>query len=433
MIHAKTRSREDKMGTVAHGHQDRKGPSAAPAASAARMISTARRKAQRHASGATPPRLRVSARIILLSRRVFAPSRERPLFPPAIAAFAIATALTSPSAARHRLAPVVASEFVDPAPPYPQAHASTLVELPDHSLAAAWFGGSGESRPDVTIWFARHTAKGWDTPVAVADGREGDCRYPTWNPVLFQPAGQPLHLFYKIGPSPRDWWGMLITSTDGGRHWSAPRRLPDGILGPIKNKPVVTAAGTWLSPSSREEGTPERNRWFLRMERSTDRGRHWQAGTEIASPMGIEAIQPSILTYPDKSLELIARTRQGALAMSWSRDDGRSWSSLAAIDLPNPNAGTDAVTMKDGRQLIVYNHSAHWPGRPGDGPRWPLDIGLSDDGIRWRNVLTLESRPLPDGYAYPAVIQTEDGLVHVTYTHNRTRIRHVTIDPQRLK
>ncbi|MGP7796472.1 sialidase family protein [Sphingomonas sp. CLY1604] len=333
-----------------------------------------------------------------------------------------------------RPAAVVTSEFVDPAPPYPQAHASTLVEFGDGTLAAAWFGGSGESRPDVRIWFARRGKAGWDRPVPVADGRSPDGKvYPTWNPVLFAPPGAPLQLFYKVGPSPRDWWGMVITSSDGGRHWSPPRRLPDGILGPIKNKPVVTPGGTWLSPSSREEGTPERNHWFLRMERSTDGGATWQAGAPIASPMGIEAIQPSVLTFPDGRLELVARTRQGALAMSWSRDDGRTWSPLAAIDLPNPNSGTDAVTLKDGRQLIVYNHSAHRPDTPGNGPRYPLNVGLSDDGIRWRNVLTLEARPMPDGYAYPAVIQTRDGLVHVTYTWNRTRIRHVVIDPRRLR
>lgn len=330
--------------------------------------------------------------------------------------------------------PIVSSAFIDPAPPYPQAHASTLAELPDGTIAAAWFGGSGESRPDVTIWFARHDRSGWSKPVSVADGRSADGqRYPTWNPVLFAPHGQPLHLFYKVGPNPRAWWGMEIVSRDGGRHWSAPRHLPDGVLGPIKNKPVVTPEGAWLAPSSREEGTPEHNHWFLRMERSTDAGASWQVGPPIASPMGIEAIQPSVLVYPDRRLELVARTRQGALAMSWSRDDGRSWSPLAAIDLPNPNAGTDAVTLADGRQLIVYNHSAHWPDRPGDGPRYPLAVALSDDGVRWQPVLTLESKPRPDGYAYPAVIQSRDGLVHISYTWNRTHIRYVVLDPRRLR
>ncbi|VXC35926.1 sialidase family protein [Sphingomonas sp. 8AM] len=324
---------------------------------------------------------------------------------------------------------ILTSEVIDPAPPYPQAHASTIVELPDATIAAAWFGGSGEGRADVAIWFARRGAKGWETPVAVAR----DAGYPTWNPVLFQPPGQPLQLFYKVGPNPRDWWGMVITSEDGGRHWSTPVRLPDGVLGPIKNKPVVLADGTWLSPFSREIGTPEHNRWFLRMERSTDRGRTWSAGAEIASSVGLEAIQPSVLTLKGGTLALVARTRQGVVATSRSRDGGRSWSPLAALALPNPNAGTDAVTLADGRQLIVYNHAAHDPATPGDGPRWPLNVALSDDGVHWRAVLTLESRRIKDGYAYPAVIQSHDGRIHITYTWNRTRIRHVVLDPRQLR
>jgi predicted neuraminidase len=332
------------------------------------------------------------------------------------------TAATPPSA-------IVMSEEIDPAPPYPQAHASTIVELPDATIAAAWFGGSGEGRPDVAIWFARRSAKGWERPVAVAR----DARFPTWNPVLFQPAGQPLHLFYKVGPNPRDWWGMVVTSPDGGRHWSAPVRLPDGVLGPIKNKPVVLPDGSWLSPSSREVGTPEHNRWFLRMERSTDRGRTWTAGPEIASPVGLEAIQPSVLTLRDGTLALVARTRQGVVATSRSRDGGRTWSPLAALALPNPNAGTDAVTLADGRQLIVYNHAAHDPATPGDGPRWPLNVALSDDGVHWRAGPTLENRPIKDGYAYPAVIQSRDGRIHISYTWNRTRIRHVVLDPRQLR
>lgn len=328
---------------------------------------------------------------------------------------------------------VLLTEFIDPQPPYPQAHASTIVELPDGSLAAAWFGGSGEGHPDVRIWFARRGVRGWGRPVPVADGVVADGRrFPAWNPVLFQSPEGELHLFYKVGPNPREWWGMIRTSADGGRSWSGPRRLPEGVLGPIKNKLFVAPDGSWLAPSSREEGTADHNRWSLRIERSIDRGKTWQPGMAIPSPMQIEAIQPSILTHPDGKLELIARTRQGALAMSWSRDLGRSWSPLAAIDLPNPNAGTDAVTLRDGRQLIVYNHAAHAPDTPGDGPRWPLNIGLSNDGVRWHNALTLESRPLPDGYAYPAVIQTRDGLVHISYTYNRTLIRHVVVDPQRL-
>src|SRR5690606_27888860 len=105
--------------------------------------------------------------------------------------------------------------------------------------------------PDVTIWISRRLQDGWTKPVAVADGVQptGE-RLPTWNPVLFQPQGGPLYLFYKVGPNPQSWWGMVMTSSDGGQTWSAPHRLPNGILGPIKNKPVELPDGTILAGSS---------------------------------------------------------------------------------------------------------------------------------------------------------------------------------------
>nr|GGI01943.1 hypothetical protein GCM10011355_33770 [Aquisalinus luteolus] len=119
--------------------------------------------------------------------------------------------------------------------------------------------------------------------------------------------------------------------------------------------------------------------------------------------------------------------------MSWSRDAGKTWSPVAATTLPNPNSGTDAVTLQDGRHLIVYNPTAHNPDTPGKGYRYPLAVAVSNDGLSWARVLTLETEPLPSGYAYPAVIQATDGLVHVTYTHDRKRITHVVIDPEELE
>lgn len=320
--------------------------------------------------------------------------------------------------------------FIYESAPYPQCHASTIVELTDGSIAASWFGGTKERNPDVEIWFARLGAGGWEKGVSVANGiQPGAARLPTWNPVLFQEPGGALHLFYKIGPNPREWWGMVISSGNGGASWGAPRRLADGVLGPIKNKPVVLADGTWLSPSSIEA---DLDRWSLRFERSTDRGKSWTVSDLVPSPQQIMAIQPSILFHPGGKLQAVARTRQGAIGSTWSTDNGKSWGPVGAVDLPNPSSGTDAVTLADGRHLIVYNHSAHRPESPGKGSRWPLNIGLSEDGLSWRNVLTLESEPITSGYAYPAVIQARDGKVHITYTHGRTRIRHVVVDPARL-
>ena len=325
---------------------------------------------------------------------------------------------------------VLSSLLVNPGAPSPECHASTIVELAPGRLAAAWFGGTKERNPDVGIWFARHEAGAWQPAVEVASGvQAAGPRLPTWNPVLFQPANGPLHLFYKVGPSPSQWWGMMITSADGGKTWSTPRRLPDGILGPVKNKPVVLRDGAWLSASSTEGN---REGWLVHFELSRDAGVTWTKIGPVAKGPGLDAIQPSILSHADGALQALCRTKQGVVAQTWSRDGGKTWSALTATELPNPNSGTDAVTLADGRQLIVYNHSAHRAGEA-KGDRFPLDVAVSADGLKWKHVLTLESEPVVSGYAYPAVIQTSDGRVHVTYTAGRKTIKHVDLDPNQLR
>ncbi len=324
---------------------------------------------------------------------------------------------------------ILSQQLITSATLTPQSHASTIVENAQHELVAAWFGGEYERHPDVKIYIAHFRNNQWSTPVAVADGKQPDgLSLPTWNPVLFQPPGGDLILFYKVGPNPREWWGMMMRSSDGGKTWQTPERLPDGILGPIKNKAIVTSMGTWLAPSSTEDN----DEWRLHFEMSKDKGRTWSKTEAIDPGPGLNAIQPSAITHADGRLQTLARTKQGVIASSWSSDRGQTWSPLYALALPNPNSGTDAVTLQDGRQLLVYNPSAHQPNTPGKGVRYPLALAISNDGLSWRDVLTLEDKPIVEGYAYPAVIQSADGLVHITYTVGRVHIKHMVIDPARL-
>jgi predicted neuraminidase len=317
------------------------------------------------------------------------------------------------------------SEFIYEKAPFPECHASTIVESKG-TILAAWFGGTREKNPDVGIWLARRESGKWTTPVEVANGVESaEKRYPTWNPVLYQPRQGPLMLFYKVGPNPDAWWGMLITSVDGGKSWTKPRRLPEKILGPIKNKPVELSNGDLFSPTSSED-----NGWQVHFERSSDLGRTWQSTGPINDGKEFGVIQPSILFHRDGSLQALCRSRQGRIVETWSKDQGKTWSPLKATALPNPNSGTDAVTLKDGRQLLVYNHTTTAPGKWG-GPRSPLNVAISDDGKIWKAALKLESEP--GEYSYPAVIQTADGMVHITYTWKRQRIKHVVLDPAKLQ
>lgn len=314
-------------------------------------------------------------------------------------------------------------EFVFDSAPFASAHASTIVETRD-GLVAAWFGGTREGASDVGIWLSRRVNGKWTAPVEIANGvQAGATRYPTWNPVLFELRQGELTLFYKVGPNPRSWWGMARTSNDEGRTWSDARRLPDGILGPIKNKPVTLPDGTILSPSSTE--TPETpSTWRVHFERTRNGGATWEIVRPPATAGApIEAIQPSILVHEDGRLQAIGRTRSGRLFETWSTDRGQTWTPLMLSTLPNPSAGTDGVTLKDGRHLLVYNHTPQG--------RTPLNVAVTRDGKIWEGVHVLENEP--GEYSYPAVIQTSDGLVHITYTWKRQRIKHVVIDPAKLK
>jgi predicted neuraminidase len=317
----------------------------------------------------------------------------------------------------------VSSELIYDTAPFPSCHASTIVET-DDGLLAAWFGGTYERHPDVAIYASRYEDGKWSTPAEVANGIESAAiRYPTWNPVLFQPKAGPLMLFYKVGPTPASWWGMKTTSSDGGRTWSKPERLPEGIFGPIKNKPVQLANGDILAPTSSEH-----DGWRVHFERSSDGGQSWSAGAAVNDGQDFAAIQPSILVHRDGKLQAVGRTKRDGVFTIWSDDDGKSWSSMEATGLPNPNSGTDAVTLADGRQLLVYNHNS----TKGDKGRTPLNVAISDDGKTWQAALVLEDDPTRH-FSYPAVIQTSDGKVHVTYTWNRERVKHVVIDPAELQ
>lgn len=252
---------------------------------------------------------------------------------------ALVVALACPWAARPTGQGIVTRGYIYETAPFPSSHASTIVET-SRGLVAAWFGGTAERNPDVGIWVSRHEGGRWTAPVEVANGVQSPTlRHPTWNPVLVQPATGPLLLFYKVGPSPSTWWGMVTTSSDQGRTWSAPRRLPDGVIGPVKNKSVQLPNGDLLSGSSTEH-----DGWRVHMERSTDNGRTWTVTPALNDGKQIPAIQPSILLHRDGRLQSIGRTRSGKLFSRPGRPTTdapghrlRSWRCRIPVRVPTPS------------------------------------------------------------------------------------------------
>jgi len=312
------------------------------------------------------------------------------------------------------------TQFIFASPPFQSCHAATLAETPA-GLVMACFGGSREGHPDVGIWAARQVDADWLPPVQAAVGIQDGQRFPCWNPVLYQPPGGALLLFYKVGPNPERWWGMVMDSVDGGQSWSAPRRLPEGILGPVKNKPLRLADGSLLCPSSSEH-----NGWQVRMECTPDLGQTWEQCVVVGA---FQAIQPALLQHASGRLQILCRSTHGCLVTSWSQDGGRSWSALEKTELPNPNSGIDALTLTDGRHVLVYNPAGIPSGKWG-GPRTPLVLAVSADGLQWKTALSLESAS--GEYSYPALIQSTDERIHVLYTWQRRNIRYVTFNPAEL-
>ncbi len=229
---------------------------------------------------------------------------------------------TAPTSAK-----ILKAEFIYESAPFPSCHASTIVETKS-GLFAAWFGGSDEGEPDVTIWTARHNGRNWSAQMEAATGVQVDGkRFPCWNPVLFQAPNGPLLLFYKVGPNPSTWWGMLMKSDDEGKTWSRPERLPENILGPIKNKPVLINGRLMCGSSSEDNG------WRVHMEFTSDLGKTWERSEALNSKDEFGAIQPSILVWPRNRTQLLCRSRQGKITECWTEDGGKTFSPMRVTSL----------------------------------------------------------------------------------------------------
>jgi len=300
-----------------------------------------------------------------------------------------------------------------------QCHASTMVELSNGKVMVVWFGGSYEGADDVCIWASVKYKSGWTSPWLMACNDTAPAHQKAcWNPVLCRINLHTIDLYYKTGHSPREWKGMVMHSVDNGVTWSKSIAL-NGRLGPIRNKSIRLANGTLLNPTSIETAT----RWQAFVERSDDNGANWQIVPVDTSNVA-KAIQPTLLVYPSNKIQALCRSNQNYILESWSMDEGRSWSPLQRTSLLNPNSGIDGVTLTSGLQLLVYNPMK-------SGSEWMngrncLNVALSQDGKNWRDVYQLENEPTGE-FSYPAVIQTTDGIVHITYTYNRKYIKHVVL------
>ena len=372
--------------------------------------------------------------------------------------------------------PMLKAELIFPEQPY-HVHSSSIVECSNGDLFACWFFGTGQrhSSGDVVVQGSRlrRGAEVWELIFPIADTPG----IPDCNPVLFMDPQDQLWLFWIAVPGetfeesilryriskdytsegPPDWaWQDLIILKPGDRFaevmeagfqaWQSelPGRdfggyaldLIEGLVEAChdvrkrqkgwmtRTHPLVLPSGRILLPlySDGFNGSI--------MAISDDQGKTWRAGAPIP---GIGLKQPSVIRKADGTLVAYMRDEEPGpkrVPISTSKDDGETWEVAHSTDIPNPDSSLEVIALSNGRWVMAFNDT--------EEGRHSLALAMSDDeGVSWKWKRHLElSDPATGGRNhYPSLLQSKDGLIHVSYSHQSPEtglqsIKHAVLNQQ---
>lgn len=205
---------------------------------------------------------------------------------------------------------------------------------------------------------------------------------------------------------------FIRKSKDHGETWSDDQPLFHETRWCVpRNPPITLKDGSLLLPVEGIEDGIDGSDFLTRIAI----GAPWQkAGF---TPKGS---QPAVIERDDGTLLALLRHPLWITEII-SKDAGRTWTPPVATKLKNPDSGIAMTKLANGHLVLVYNDAI--------AARTPLSITRSlDEGKTWEKPLHLESNP--GEYSYPCVIQSTDGLIHVTYTFRRYAIKHVQFNEE---
>ena len=322
--------------------------------------------------------------------------------------------------------PLYESGIIYDEQPGVMAHVASIAPLGEDNMAAAWYAGSREGARDVAIFFARFDGRRWQPPRVLVDpascSRDTGMRVKkVGNPVIFRDLQSRLWLVYA-SVFEGGWSGTSLNykvSSDAGETWTPSRKL---FLSPllnltynVKNKPVLLEDGSFLLPVYHEMLT--KRSALLHVEPDAEGATYRVRRITF----GARAIQPAMFPLDGRRLMALFRNMDGGQVLAAESDDaGGTWSDLYPLELPNPNAGFDAIRLGSGTILAAINNS------PDD--RSDLSLAVSDDdGASWRITRVLEQQPEME-YSYPSLAMDDSGLIHLVYTYRRQSIKHAVFN-----
>ncbi len=224
-------------------------------------------------------------------------------------------------------------------------------------------------------------------------------------------------LFYARKNSLDDCKPYMRTSSDEGKTWSDPVLcIPDrnGYFVLNNSRAVMLKNGRIILPVSlhKTDATKWNNRGILRTYFSDDMGRTWRSGEAVPNPDSVITQEPGIVELKNGDLMMIIRANGGFQQLSYSGNQGQTWSPVIASTIKSPISPA-TITRIPGTNdlLLVWNNN----GEKGEGyfkaKRTPLSIAVSkDEGKTWLYTKDLETDP--DGmFCYTAVHFTKDHVL----------------------
>ena len=323
-------------------------------------------------------------------------------------------------------------------------HAASLVAMPNGDLLCFWYAGIYERGDGESIVMSRldHGSDRWTQPVVVSYQPGG----ANQNPVGFLAPDGRVWLFHTTQKSGHDQTKALVyalVSNDQGHTWSEPTTVfPNPGL--YLRQPLAIFNGQWLLPVYHSAGgsiTSNAQNDQSYVEISKDSGKTWN---ECDVPGSGGEVQMNIIPLSPSHLIAFYRSRYADWIYQSESSDGCHWTAPQPTKLPNNNASIQAVRLKDGHLVMVFNNAQATlvRGKAQTGSRRILSVALSiDDGKTWPWVRDLENResepailPLEDPeYSYPAVTQSADGMIQTAYTFRRQTIKYMTFDEDWIK